>query len=469
MRFDVASFTRSLARGLAVLSLAAPAAAQSSPPVDLGAGAFGMRINNSGEIAGWRNDLGDWAQPAIYRGGAWQVLDLPAGEFLGALFAINDSGAVAGFTFWTNSPPPYPNPNAPPVVDNRWRAAWAPPSATALELLADPPADSFVYGINDGGAMVGCRNRNDDAYPDPHEAFLVPVAGGAMTDLSTLVIAALRPGSPIQGGFDFTCARDIDNAGVAVGEAQLQNEPSVAFRYGNGSVTPLVVGASRLSSARAINESGLIVGEGPGSPSGASHALVYDSSTGTISSLGLESKGAASSVALDVNDHGDVVGSMTFGASFPPHERAFIATRGQVFDLNELIPPGSDWVLKRAHSINNEGQIVGVGERESSPGVERGFALGVTFTPVQLATSLIDAVLELQASGVLNGGNANALVTKVESAIVKIEAGPVGPAVNQLAAFINQVEAFVQSGKLTAAQGQALIAAAAGIIADLTS
>jgi len=477
MRFDVDSLTRSFAGGLVVLSLAAPAAAQaSSTPVDLGAGAFGVRINNDGVIAGWRNDLGYWAQPAIYRNGAWQALGIPSGELVGAIFGLNDLGAVAGFTYWTNSPPPYPNPNPPPVIDNRWRSAWAPPNATALQSLAVPPAnslappDSFLYAINSSGAMVGCRNRDDDVFPDPHEAMLVTAAGSPITDLSLPVIAAVRPNFPFQSGFDFTCARDINDEGVVVGEAQLQNQPSVAFRYENGNVTLLASGTGQLVGARAINEHGLIVGEGRPSPwSGGYHAFAYDSSTGTISSLGLEATGAVSSVAVAVNDHGDAVGYMTFGTSYPQQQRAFIATRGQVFDLNDLLPPGSGWVLEVAHSINNSGQIVGVGERTSSPGIDHGFALGVTITPVQLAENLIATVQGLEASGALNGGNANALVTKVEGAIQKIEAGQVATAVNKLEAFINQVEAFVQSGKLTAAQGQSLIAAAEGIITDLTS
>jgi hypothetical protein len=58
-------------------------------------------------------------------------------------------------------------------------------------------------------------------------------------------------------------------------------------------------------------------------------------------------------------------------------------------------------------------------------------------------------VRDLAASGVLNQGNANALLAKLNAA-----------AINQLQAFINQVQALVQSRRLTAEQGQALIDAA---------
>ena len=73
---------------------------------------------------------------------------------------------------------------------------------------------------------------------------------------------------------------------------------------------------------------------------------------------------------------------------------------------------------------------------------------------------LIDDIDTLEAAGVLNGGNANALRSKLENLLAKIDKGQIGAAVNGLGAFINQVEALVAAGTLTEEQGAALIAAA---------
>jgi hypothetical protein len=85
------------------------------------------------------------------------------------------------------------------------------------------------------------------------------------------------------------------------------------------------------------------------------------------------------------------------------------------------------------------------------------------------AAGLIEAVRALEASGALGGGNANALVAKLEGAIAQLEQGNVRPAVNKLGAFVNQVEAFLQDGTLSADVGQSLIDAAGRIITTLGS
>jgi pullulanase-type alpha-1,6-glucosidase len=81
---------------------------------------------------------------------------------------------------------------------------------------------------------------------------------------------------------------------------------------------------------------------------------------------------------------------------------------------------------------------------------------------------LIDDVEDLVDAGVLNGGQSNALISKLENAIAKIENGQVKPAVNLLNAFINQVMSYQDDGILTAEQAAALIATAEDIIHTLT-
>jgi DNA/RNA endonuclease G (NUC1) len=71
--------------------------------------------------------------------------------------------------------------------------------------------------------------------------------------------------------------------------------------------------------------------------------------------------------------------------------------------------------------------------------------------------------------GMLDGGNANALNAKLRAATAALARGQDGAAVNQLGAFMNQVQALVQSGRLSAADGSVLTAAAQRIVTSIQS
>ena len=121
------------------------------------------------------------------------------------------------------------------------------------------------------------------------------------------------------------------------------------------------------STATDLNDAGLVVG-GPAERGvhvvrASGHGFLYDRTTGRMTDLGTVS-GYESSVALAVNNAGQVV-----GFSYQPQNtadvirRAFLfdARTGTMTDLNQLIPPGSGWVLLDAFDINDAGQIVGRG------------------------------------------------------------------------------------------------------------
>ena len=76
-------------------------------------------------------------------------------------------------------------------------------------------------------------------------------------------------------------------------------------------------------------------------------------------------------------------------------------------------------------------------------------------------------VNELVNTGVLNQGQGNALMAKLDAATKQLEKGNTNPAINELQAFINQVDADIRSGKLTLVQGQPLIDMTNAIIAAL--
>lgn len=90
-----------------------------------------------------------------------------------------------------------------------------------------------------------------------------------------------------------------------------------------------------------------------------------------------------------------------------------------------------------------------------------------TITIVQMIENLKADVEALRDSGVLNKGQANSLLVKLDNALDKLNRGQDNAAANQLNAFINQVESFVASGVLPAATGQSLIDQAEVIIAAI--
>ncbi len=96
----------------------------------------------------------------------------------------------------------------------------------------------------------------------------------------------------------------------------------------------------------------------------------------------------------------------------------------------------------------------------------------ITVVTAQDATqSLIDQVQALIDASILNQGQGNGLIAKLEAAIQQLDKGNTNTAINQLQAFINQVYDFMSSTPpiLTAAEGQPLIDAANAIIAALSN
>jgi ABC-type transporter Mla subunit MlaD len=84
--------------------------------------------------------------------------------------------------------------------------------------------------------------------------------------------------------------------------------------------------------------------------------------------------------------------------------------------------------------------------------------------PQERIGHLIEAVQELHSQAVLNRGQTNSLVSKLENAVRSLNAGRPGPAVNQLNAFIHELRSLLAQGRLSQSQAQPLIEAAKDII-----
>ncbi len=81
-----------------------------------------------------------------------------------------------------------------------------------------------------------------------------------------------------------------------------------------------------------------------------------------------------------------------------------------------------------------------------------------TFLPELLAIAEAqDLVEDLVGQGVLNGGQGNSLMSKLEAVVASLANGKTNAACGQLNAFVNQVISLVDEGVLSAAEGQALV------------
>jgi hypothetical protein len=90
-----------------------------------------------------------------------------------------------------------------------------------------------------------------------------------------------------------------------------------------------------------------------------------------------------------------------------------------------------------------------------------------TLTVEEAIQALIGQVEALRDAGDLNNGQANALLVKLNGALVKLAQGNDPAASSRLLAFVDQVGDLVDDGEIPAADGQALIDLALLVIAAI--
>lgn len=248
----------------------------------------GYAINHYGVVVGVA-DFSNYFSHAFLSTGPSQPL-----KDLGVLYhtqysqasAINDSGVVAGFAFSTSGQ----------VRAIRWT------SLTGMQGLDSLPGglNSTATGINNLSQIVGYSSSAGQSN-NWHACWWPKSTGVIPTDLGTL----------------------------------------------HGYI---------VSSASAINLHGAIVGDS--STTATTHAILWTAAAG-MKDLGLLNKTLRTS-AKSINDSGVVVGVAYDSNGNPYH--AFVWTEaGGMKDLNALIPSGTGWTLVWATGINPKGQITGFG------------------------------------------------------------------------------------------------------------
>ncbi|MYN18785.1 PEPxxWA-CTERM sorting domain-containing protein [Rugamonas sp. FT107W] len=313
--------------------------------------------------------------------------------------SINNAGVVSGNIFGSD----YLSPSA---------VTWSGGSATYLDKAGG--AFSGAEKINDQGTVIGSitsivhDNRGN-----------VPVTTPAIWNNG---VATTLPGLGQDRDFYPTRATGLNNAGVVVGVSGFGpgGRGGHAVKWVNGVATDLGAAGGSESYANAINDNGQIVGSAK-TQSGYDKAVLWEN--GTAIDLAVQA-GVSSSLAMDINNAGVVVGRQTSGevssynhatiwhngvatqldfaygdsdalainnvgdvVGYAPGDYDFphgvLWKNGEMIDLNNYLDASlraDGWILVSATDINDRGDIVGE-LYKSGTNIEVGYLLAVSAVP----------------------------------------------------------------------------------------
>jgi probable HAF family extracellular repeat protein len=312
------------------------------------AGSNAVGVNDSGLVVGISSDgqvspfNGRLYEHAVsWPGGKVHRLGDLGGSDSNATF-ISNHGLVVGYAFNT-IPDPYGF-YGTQLHATTWR------NGKIQDLGTLGGTDSQAWTANGKGQVIGISFLNTPPGPpfnQPQDDAFV-WSNGVMTDLGTL-------------GGGFSTPTGINSSGqVTVLSFDSSNQLLQSFLWTNGSKIPLTSLGGNFWEAVTLNDRGTSVGANTDATDANFLASAWDKS-GAGRLLGTVD-GDTGSIALGINQQGVVVGgsgSITLFGSAYAH--AFVWQKGEITDLNTLIPQGSPLTLNVAYTINNAGVIAGSG------------------------------------------------------------------------------------------------------------
>jgi len=268
----------------------------------------GYAVNNSGVVAGWGLNSFGAQQAFVSIAGSATALPLGPGTESYA-YGINDAGTIVGNTY---------------IGGQSHATIWSGTGATVLG------ANTYAMAINNSGEVAGSNNG---------QAFVL--VDGQVQSLATL------------SGIQWSSAYGINNSGEVVGAGELSNGTFRGLIWSpDGTVAMVGTFGGMSSDATDVNDSGEVVGFA-GLADGYQNAFsITDGAMTDLGTLG------GSSYAYGINNSGEIVGYSYLNDG---EQNAFLYTDGTMLNLNSLLPANSGWVLEEAFGINNAGQITGMG------------------------------------------------------------------------------------------------------------
>ncbi len=295
---------------------------------DAGGVTDAVALDDAGHVAGTAWGIGQTARGVLWDGRGVDLGALPKQHFSLAS-GLSGDGRAAGTSF---------------NIPGRGRAfVWDGTPHRVGSLPGYPYSEA--RGVNRAGQVVGIAETGG------HDRWRAQIAraflwqGGDISDLGTL-------------GGAYSAAYGVNDGGVVVGKSDTATFGQThAFLWADGRMQDLGTLGGANSLACRINARGQIAGCSETGPGETRHAFLW--AEGQMRDLGTL-PGMADSAAADVSDAGDAVG---YAAPAPdsPARRAVLWHDGQIVDLNNLLPPGSGWLLTEARAVNARGQIAGVG------------------------------------------------------------------------------------------------------------
>jgi probable HAF family extracellular repeat protein len=284
-------------------------------------------INDKGQIIGFGSTAAGTTHAVLWESGTISDLGTLAGGVNSLAHGINNRGQIVGQS---------------DNQDGLFHAAlWE--NGRIIDLGTLPGGtQSAAFDINNRGQIVGQSNTADG------ETHAVLWHQGAITDLGTV------PSGTFSTALAINDSGQIVGSGNSPGDMEAGDQVDHALLWKNATLMDLgmLPGVRGIQAfAEDINARGQVVGLSP-IPSGSSHGFLWQD--GAWTDLGALASPNNFSYAAALNDRGDVVG-YSINRSIPAAS-AVIWKAGTIMDLGTLTPGRAS----QAIDINNHGQVVGV-------------------------------------------------------------------------------------------------------------
>ncbi len=283
--------------------------------------AVASSLNNLGEVVGFKDPYNYYYYSSVFLYSNGLVIDL--GTFSGdsghgSLFAdINDHSQIVGL-----------GGNTPFLYSN----------GTETILCPDCYGQYAAYAINNGGQIVGYANSFAAIFSEGTEINIPNAALGVATSINDNYgadgfgqIVGLFNAPSENATYGFLYSDGVtQNIGISICSAPF---PNSFFSHINN-VGQIVGYCYRYSDFNDVS------------------VFLYDIGNESYESLGSITPGTYEFGTPDINDAGQVVGTLDSGIPF-------LFMNGQTYNLLDLVPAGSNLTGFTPAAINNKGQIVG--------------------------------------------------------------------------------------------------------------